>query len=76
MEEAQPDDEYSHILSVLKDFNSQYDNFKTKNMSSLMNSLSEIISMNPTYSQDKMTADKLLSFLFSQYWSNFLTREE
>jgi len=29
-----------------------------------MKSLSEIISMNPTYSQDKMIADKLLSFLF------------
>lgn len=41
-----------------------------------MDCLSEIISMNPNYSQEKMISDKLFTFLFHQYWSKLLTREE
>jgi hypothetical protein len=41
-----------------------------------MDSLSEIISLNPNYSQEKLISDKLLTFLFHQYWSVLLTREE
>jgi len=48
--EMRENDEYKRIVEALKGFNEQYGRFKEKKMSSLMNSLSEIISMNPTYS--------------------------
>jgi hypothetical protein len=48
--EMTENDEYKRIVEALQGFNEQYGRFKEKKMSSLMNSLSEIISMNPTYS--------------------------
>ena len=40
-----------------------------------MDPLSEIISINPSHSTDKLISDKLFIKLFWQYW-NMLSREE
>jgi hypothetical protein len=41
-----------------------------------MNYISDLISNNLSYSYDKLISDKLFLFLFHQYWSHLLTREE
>jgi hypothetical protein len=69
-------DEYQKIMGVVKSFADQYKKLKDRRLGKLMNSLSEIISINPNYSQEKMIADKLFTFLFHQIWSQILTREE
>ena len=56
--------EYQRITSEIEPFSEQQQKYKGKKLSALMNSLSEIISMNPNYSQEKMISDKLLTFLF------------
>ena len=60
----------------MQPFTTQYKKHKDRMLSKLMDSLSEIISLNPNYSQEKYIADKFLTFIFHQIWSKLLTREE
>ena len=68
--------EYKRIKDALKPFTSQFDKVKNRDISTLMESLSELISMNPNYSHEKMIVDKFITFIFHQYWSKLLSREE
>lgn len=56
--------EYERITTQLKPFITTFSKLKTRKLSSLMTSLSELISMNPNYSHEKLIADKLITFMF------------
>ena len=68
--------EYRRIKGVLQPFTSYFDKVKGLQLTSLMESLSDLISLNPNYSHEKLIADKLITLLFHQYWSKLLSREE
>mmetsp|Transcript_39226 Transcript_39226/g.59833 ORF Transcript_39226/g.59833 Transcript_39226/m.59833 type:complete len:174 (+) Transcript_39226:7085-7606(+) len=63
------------IHEALGDFLSNKDRFKQLRLSDLMNPLSEVISINPSYHDDKPLADILFTEVFSQLWS-ILSRQE
>ena len=44
-------------------------------LSAIMDPMSELISINPSHSTDKLFADKLLTKFFWQFW-NLMSREE
>jgi hypothetical protein len=63
------------ILGDLSRFKDRMDKYGKKQMKSLLDPLSEIVSINPSHSSDKLLADKIFIKIFWQYW-NMLTREE
>lgn len=72
---AKPLNEYDRLNGILGGFVKKVDKFKTMKLQSLLEPLSEIISINPSHSTDKLISDKLFIKLFWQYW-NIMTREE
>ena len=67
--------EYNKLQTYLSPFAAKVNKYKKMQLSALMGPLSEIISINPSHSTDKLFSDKLFIKLFWQYW-NLLQREE
>ena len=59
----------SRIRQSLQGFLQRQEKFKQLQSSDLLDPLSEVISINPTYHDDKPLADILFTELFSQLWS-------
>ena len=57
------------IRQSLSEFAEKQQKFKKLKLSDLLDPLSEVISINPTYHDDKPLADILFTELFSQLWS-------
>jgi hypothetical protein len=68
--------EYQSITKSLESFTLKSKKYRGKRVSDLMSYISELISNNLSYSYDKLISDKLFLFLFHQYWSLLMTREE
>ena len=64
------------MTKCVRSFCDTYAKFRGIRLAKYLNCLSEIVSMNPNYSQEKLISDKLFPFLFHQYWSKLLTRDE
>jgi hypothetical protein len=70
-----PSTHESRIRTSLAEFARKQAKFKQLRLSDLLDPLSEVISINPTYHDDKPLADILFTELLSQLWS-ILSREE
>jgi hypothetical protein len=68
--------EYQTIVKSLETFTAKSKKYSGKKVSDLMSYISDLISTNLIYSYDKLISDKLFLFLFHQYWSLLMTREE
>jgi hypothetical protein len=62
-------------MTTLNPFKEKIKKYRSLNMGVLLEPLSEIVSMNPSHSTDKLLSDKLFIKIFWQYW-NILKREE
>jgi len=63
------------LQDYLENFTRKLKKYKHLTLKNLMEPLSEIISINPSHSTDKLLSDKLFIKLFWQYW-NIFSREE
>ena len=63
------------IREALAEFSQKQKKFKKLRLSDLLDPLSEVISINPTYHDDKPLADILFTELFWQLWA-ILSRQE
>jgi hypothetical protein len=70
-----PGNQEQRIRTSLAEFARKQQKFKNLRLSDLLDPLSEVISINPTYHDDKPLADILFTELFSQLWS-ILSRQE
>jgi len=74
-ESANASSHESRIRSSLTEFAKKQRKFKQLRLSDLLDPLSEVISINPTYHDDKPLADILFTELFWQLWA-ILSRQE
>lgn len=74
-ERAGPSRHEARIRSSLAEFARKQRKFKRLRLSDLLDPLSEVISINPTYHDDKPLADILFTELFWQLWA-ILSRQE
>ena len=68
-ENGAPSAHEARIRASLAEFTEKQKKFKQLRLSDLLDPLSEVISINPTYHDDKPLADILFTELFWQLWA-------